>query len=108
LILCSLRHTVTPARTYDEAAATGTMIDRTQACFNLKPKRLAADTAYGTGQFLSWRVKEKRVTSHIRVWEKSDRTDGIFSRSEFTWDKSRAVYIGPNGKLLRTKRGGLL
>lgn len=84
------------------------MIDRTQACFNLKPKRLAADTAYGTGQFLSWRVKEKRVTSHIRVWEKSDRTDGIFSRSEFTWDKSRAVYIGPNGKLLRTKRGGLL
>jgi hypothetical protein len=75
------------------------MIDRTQACF---------DTAYGTGQFLSWRVKEQRVTSHIQVWEKNDRTDGIFSRSEFTWDKRRAVYIRPNAKLLRTKRVGLL
>ena len=84
------------------------MIDRTQACFNLKPKRLAADMAYGTGQFVSWPVKEKQVTSHIRVWEKGDRTDGIFSRSEFTWEKRRAIYIGPNGKLLRTKRGSLL
>jgi hypothetical protein len=91
-----------PARSYDEVAATRTMIDRTQACFDLKPKRLAADTAYGTRQFLGWRVKEKRVTSHIRAWEKSDRTDGIFSRSEFTWDKTGAVYICPYGKLLRT------
>ncbi len=34
----------TPARTYDEVAATKTMLDRTEACFDLKPKRLAADT----------------------------------------------------------------
>ena len=39
----------TPARTYDEVAATKTMLDRTERCFDLKPKRLAADTAYGTG-----------------------------------------------------------
>jgi len=44
----------TPARTYDEVAATKTMLDRTQKCFGLKPKRLAADTAYGTGKFLGW------------------------------------------------------
>jgi transposase len=37
----------TPARTYDEVAATKTMLDRTQARFALKPERLAADTAYG-------------------------------------------------------------
>jgi hypothetical protein len=42
----------TPARTYDEVAATRTMIERIEACFALKPKRLAADTAYGTGAFL--------------------------------------------------------
>jgi transposase len=47
----------TPARTYDEVAATQTMLDRTQECFDLKPKRLAADTAYGTGKFLGWLVK---------------------------------------------------
>jgi hypothetical protein len=41
----------TPARTYDEVASTKTMLDRTERCFGLKPKRLAADTAYGTGRF---------------------------------------------------------
>jgi hypothetical protein len=68
----------TPARTYDEVAATKTMIDRTERCFDLKPKRLAADTAYGTGKFLGWLVEEKQITPHIPVWEKSDRDDGIF------------------------------
>jgi len=92
----------TPARTYDEVAATKTMIDRTEACFDLKPKRLAADTAYGTGKFLGWLVKEKRITPHIPVWEKGDREDGIFSRSDFLWDKKLGAYICPNGKLLRT------
>jgi hypothetical protein len=38
----------TPARTYDEVAATKTMIKRTDERLGLKPKRLAADTAYGT------------------------------------------------------------
>ena len=49
------------------------MIDRTEARFALKPKRLAADTAYGTGKFLGWLVKEKRITPHIPVWEKGPR-----------------------------------
>jgi transposase len=46
----------TPARTYDEVEATKTMLDRTERRFLLKPKRLAADTAYGTGRFLGWLV----------------------------------------------------
>jgi transposase len=92
----------TPARTYDEVAATKTMLDRTERRFDLKPKRLAADTAYGTGKFLGWLVKEKKIIPHIPVWEMSDRQDGIFSRSDFRWDGKRGVYICPNGKLLRT------
>jgi hypothetical protein len=44
----------TPARTYDEVAASRTMIDRTETTFGLKPGRLAADTAYGTGKLLAW------------------------------------------------------
>ena len=92
----------TPARTYDEVEATKTMLDRTEACFDLKPKRLAADTAYGTGKFLGWLVKDKRITPHIPVRDKSDRDDGIFSRSDFIWDKRRGHYVCPNGKLLRT------
>lgn len=92
----------TPARTYDEVVATQTMLDRTEQRFNLKPKRLAADTAYGTGKFLGWLVKKKKIIPHIPVWEKSDRRDGIFSRSDFRWDNRRGVYVCPNGKLLRT------
>jgi hypothetical protein len=37
----------TPARTFGEVAATPVMIDRTERTFDLKPKRLIADTAYG-------------------------------------------------------------
>ena len=89
----------TPARTYDEVAATQTMLDRTEGRFNLKPKRLAADRAYGTGKFLGWLVKKKKITPHIPVWEKSDRQDGIFSRSDFRWDGKRGAYICPKGWL---------
>jgi transposase len=92
----------TPARTYDEVAATQTMLERTQERFDLKPKRLAADTAYGTGKFLGWLVKIKKIIPHIPVWDKSDRQDGVFSRSDFRWDSKRKIYICPNGKLLRT------
>jgi hypothetical protein len=85
----------TPARTYDEVAATQTMLERTEERFDLKPKRLAADTAYVTGKILGWLVKEKKITPHIPVWEKSDRQDGIFSRSDFQWDKKRGATSAP-------------
>ena len=48
------------------------MIERTAKCFDLKPKRLAADTAYGTGKFLGWLAGEK-ITPHIPVWDRSER-----------------------------------
>jgi hypothetical protein len=43
----------TPARTYDEVAATRIMIDQTEKVFGAKPEWLAADTAYGTGKMLA-------------------------------------------------------
>ena len=91
----------TPARTYDEVAATKTMINRTEETFGLKLKRLAADTAYGTGRLLAW-LLEKDITPHIPVWERYERTDGMFSRRDFTYDAERDVYICPNGRFLRT------
>lgn len=78
------------------------MIDRTEQCFDLKPKRLAADTTYGTGRFLGWLVEDKKITPHIPVRDKSDRDDGTFPRSDFGWHKSRGYYICPNGKVLST------
>jgi transposase len=91
----------TPARTYDEVAAAKTMIERTEERMGLKPQRLAADTAYGTGKFLGWLVGAG-VTPQIPVWDKSTREDGTFSRGDFTFDRERNVYICPAGKLLTT------
>ena len=91
----------TPARTYDEVAATRTMIERTQRRFDLSPVRLAADTAYGTGKFLAF-VTGAGIIPHIPVWDKSQRDDGTFSRSDFRFDRGQNVYICPAGKLLRT------
>jgi transposase len=91
----------TPARTYDEVEATKTMLDRTKRRLDLKPKRLAADTAYGTGRFLGWLVGH-RIAPHIPVRDASERDDGTFSRSDFRWDRRRGVYICPNNKVLHT------
>ena len=43
------------------------MIERTRRRFNLKPQRLAADTAYGTGKFLAF-VIDAGIMPHIPVW----------------------------------------
>ena len=91
----------TPARTYDEVAATRTMIDRTEMAFGLKPARLTADTAYGTGKLLAW-LLDRDITPHIPVWDRYQRTDGMFSHLDFTYDNARDVYICPNGRSLGT------
>lgn len=92
----------TPARTYDEVAASKTMIERTEETFGLKPDWLAADTAYGTGKFLGWLVDQQKIKPHIPVWDRSQREDGTFSREDFTYDAERDVYICPNNKVLRS------
>jgi transposase len=105
--LIDLEHAVivdvepTPARTYDEVESTKVMLDRTERCFSLKPKRLAADTAYGTGRFLGWLVG-RGIAPYIPVRDASERDDGTFSRSDFRWDGRRGVYICPNNKVLHT------
>jgi transposase len=91
----------TPARTYDEVAATKTMITRTEQRLGLKAKRLVADTAYGTGKFLGWLIAAG-ITPHIPVWDKSAREDGTFSRLDFAFDSNRNLYVCPAGKVLTT------
>jgi len=91
----------TPARNYDEVAATKTMIERTRQRLGLKPGRLAADTAYGTGRMLGW-LRDQDIEPHIPVWDKSRRKDGTFSRADFTYDRAHDLYICPGGKTLTT------
>src|SRR5215204_1835006 len=85
-----------------EVGASKTMIERTEQRFDIKPERLAADTAYGSGANLNWLVKDKKIAPHIPVIDKSKREDGTFSREDFTFDKERNVYTCPAGKTLTT------
>ena len=79
------------------------MIKRTQERFGVKPKRLAADTAYGTGKFLGWLAQEK-IAPHIPVWDKSTREDGTFGRADFVFDPAQDQYTCPAGKTLKQYR----
>ena len=77
----------TPAHRTDEVGSTKTMIERVEQQFDLKPKRLVGDTAYGAAPMLNWIVNDKQIQPHIPVWEKSQRDDGTFSRSDFQFDE---------------------
>jgi transposase len=87
-----------------KVGAARTMLDRTEACFGLKPQRLSADSAYGSAEILAWMVEEKNITPHVPVWDKSERTNGTFSRSEFIFDAGSNTYTCPGGKILQQYR----
>ena len=90
----------TPAHRTEEVDATRTMIERVERQFDLTPKRLVADTAYGAAPMLNWIVNEKKIEPHIPVWEKSLREDGTFSRPDFQFDERTNTYECPGGKKL--------
>jgi transposase len=108
--LIDLKHAVimdveaTTAVRQAEVTAQRVMLDRTQERFGIWPERLAADTGYGSAENLAWLVHQKGIEPHIPVFEKSARGDGIFSRSDFTFDHKRDAYICPGGKELRRYR----
>jgi IS5 family transposase len=89
----------TPARISKEVASTKLMLTRTEERLGLKPKHLAADTAYGTGGLLGWLV-DQGIDPHIPVWDKSERTDGTLSRADFTYNAEDDCYVCPQGKVL--------
>lgn len=91
----------TAAHRTAETEATKIMVDRVEERFDLKPKRLIGDTAYGTAPLLHWMVDEKEIEPHIPVWEKYQRTDGSLSSDVFHWDEVRDEYRCPQGHPLR-------
>jgi len=50
----------------------------------------------GHGTLARW------IEPHVPVWEKSDRDDGTFSRTEFAWSEQDNSYGCPGGKVLRS------
>jgi transposase len=91
----------TAAHRIEETEATKAMIERVEDRLGIKPSRLIADTAYGSGPMLGWLVNDKQIEPHIPVWDKSERADGTFSHSDFTWDERADEYRCPGNKALR-------
>ena len=85
----------TPAHRTLEVQSTRTMIERVEERLALKTTKLIGDTAYGTAEFLGWMVHEKNIEPHVPVWEKGERNDGTFSRSDFSYEQTTDQYTCP-------------
>ena len=94
----------TPANRSQEVASTKAMVERVKGRLGIEIKKLIGDTAYGTAEFLAWMIDERGIEPHMPVWEKAERTDGTFSRSDFEFDEANNRYICPNGKSLYPRR----
>ena len=92
----------TRAHRTDEVNSTKTMIQRVEQRFDLKPKRLIGDMAYGAAPMLGWLVQDKKIAPHIPVWDKAQRQDGTLGRSDFVFDAEQDRYTCPMGKHLTT------
>jgi len=62
----------TPARLAQEIIATKAMLERVEETHHLRPKKLAADKAYGTGPFLGW-LSKRKIIRIFRYWIDSTR-----------------------------------
>src|SRR5271169_5593053 len=108
--LIDLKHAVimdveaTTAVRQAEVGAAKTMIDRTAEQFEVTPSRLVADAGYGSAEMLGWLVDERQIEPHVKVFDKSERTDGTFSRSDFAYVREGDLYVCPGGKELRKRR----
>ena len=62
------------------------------------------DTAYGTAEMLDWLINERGIEPHIPVFDKSQRTDGTFSREDFAYEHASDTYRCPAGKPIQHYR----
>jgi hypothetical protein len=68
------------------------MLDRTAEQFDMTPSRLVADAGYGSAEMVGWLVDERGIEPHVKLMDKSERTDGALSRE-------------PTSLMSRTKEG---
>jgi transposase len=84
--LIDLKHAVimdveaTTAIRQAEVGAAKTRLDRTAEQFDVTPSRRVADGGYGSAEMVGWLVDERGIEPHVNLIDKSERTDGTFSR----------------------------
>jgi hypothetical protein len=82
-----------------EVGAAKTMLDRTAEQFEVAPSRLVADAGYGSVEMIGWLVDERGIEPHVKLMDKSERTDGALSRSDFAFDPEGNRYVCPGAAL---------
>ena len=79
----------TPALFHQETVAARKMVDQIHK-FGIRPESLAADKAYGSGEFLAW-LLEHGVQPHIPVIDRRHQTGGLFTREQFRYEPAENV-----------------
>jgi hypothetical protein len=67
--------------------------------FGIQPQNLAADKAYGSGEFLAW-LLARNIQPHIPVIDRRHQTQGHFTREHFRYEPKENAYYCPEGKAL--------
>ena len=88
----------TPARFRQEVLAARRMIERVGQ-LGVRPQNLAADKAYGSGEFLAW-LLARDIQPHIPVIDRRHQTRGRFTRDAFRYEPQENAYYCPEGKPL--------
>jgi transposase len=89
----------TPARFRQETLAARRMLEHVVQ-LGIRPQDLAADKAYGSGEFLAW-LLERNIQPHIPVIDRQHQTQGRFTREHFRYEPKENAYYCPEGKPLR-------
>jgi transposase len=88
----------TPALFSQETWAARRMLEHVGQ-FGIHPQNLAADKAYGSGEFLSW-LLARNIQPHIPVIDRQHQTRGLFTRNAFRYDPKENAYYCPEGNPL--------
>jgi transposase len=88
----------TPALFSQETLAARRMLEHVGQ-FGIHPQNLAADKAYGSGEFLAW-LLERNIQPHIPVIDRRHQTQGHFTREQFRYEPKENAYYCPEGKPL--------
>ena len=91
----------TPARFSQETIAARRMVERVEK-LGIRAEELAADKAYGSGEFLAW-LLARGVQPHIPVIDRRHQTDGHFTHDQFRFEPAENAYYCPEGKMLSFK-----
>ena len=77
------------------------MLDRTAEQFEVAPSRLVADAGYGSAEVIGWLVDERGIEPHVRLMDKSERTNGALSRRTSPSIQKAIAMSALGGKELR-------